>query len=138
MIPVYDEILVIGIKYKQDFNWYIVAKDLCYMNSSIKNQNMIEPFLNHISKFKVTIDEIRLQMLKKIEINKNSLEEFQPVIMIDFDTKIFYLQYPEPNNFAENILDGWRVEEDDDFMDLIPKEKQYWLYKNQNLFAVEI
>ena len=29
-------------------------------------------------------------------------------------------------------------EEDDDFMDLIPKEKQYWLYKNQNLFAVEI
>lgn len=146
--PIYDTNIIVGIKLKNKMEWYILYKDMCFMDGNdiefsgetkeIRNQfpiiseKNITQFLEIIEKYKMNIDIIRLSILAAIE-NKDDLEDYFPVIFMDFDKKIFFSQYPEPVDYEYYLPQSW-IEEYTSFRKYIPEEKQYWKYKGRDLF----
>lgn len=146
--PIYDTNIIVGIKLENKMEWYILDKYMCFMEGNnitftgeteeIRNQfpviseKNIIPFLEQIEKYKMNIDIIRLSILDAIE-NKNDLEDYLPVVFIDFNTKTFFSQYPEPVDYEYYLPEGWK-EEYASFREYIPEDKQYWKYKGIDFF----
>lgn len=157
--PIYDEKIIVGVIYNNIFNWYVTDKTLWIMDYTkmhkndcesyfsnqeinairkdikILSENNIELFLEKIKYYKVNVTNLRLKILNKImENNKeNELEDFYPVLLLDFDKKILYSQYPEPFAFENYVPDNWEGKYIS-FIDFINDENKYWIYKNKNFF----
>ena len=158
--PIYDDKIIVGVIFNNKFSWYITDKLLWIMdlkkmsqndykeyfsNKKIKNirediitlsEKNIEIFLDKIIVYKVDITKLRLKILSKImnTNRENELEDFYPVMLLDFDKKILYSQYPEPFAFENYIPDNWEGKYTS-FIDYIDDENKYWIYKNKNFFA---
>lgn len=146
--PIYDTNIIVGIKLENKMEWYVLDKYMCFMEGDdiafigetkeIRNQfpiiseKNIIPFLKQIEKYKMNIDIMRLSILDAIE-KENDLEDYFPVVLMDFDKKIFFSQYPEPVDYEYYLPEGWK-EEYSNFRKYIPENKQYWKYKGRNLF----
>ncbi len=146
--PIYDKNIIVGIKTKDKMDWYILDKQICFLegndikfqedtkeirkNFPILSENNIHLFLEKIDPYKMNKDKIRLAILETME-KKEDLEDYYPVILIDFEKRIFYSQYPEPVDYENYLPQNWK-EEYTDFSKYIPEEKQYWKYKGKNLF----
>lgn len=130
--PIYDENLIVGIKKENNFNWYILNKDLFYE----ENKKEWEKEENSLESYKINTQKLTLMLLGGIKAN-STLEEFEPVIYIDCDSKEIYSQYPEPNDFDLYVSDGWEYNEEDVFIDKIPEKDIYWVYNNKNLFETK-
>lgn len=145
--PIYDTNIIVGIKLNNKLEWYILDKYMCFMEGSdiefsgetkeirdqfrIISEKNITQFLTQIQKYKMNIDNIRLSILEAIEKNED-LEDYFPVILMDFDKKVFFSQYPEPVDYDYYLPENWK-EEYISFKKYIPEEKQYWNYKGKNL-----
>lgn len=149
--PIYDTNIVVGIKLENNIEWYILDKYMCFMEGNdiefngetkeirslfpnISEKNIVA-FLKQIEKYKMNLDLIRLSILEAIKKDKD-LEDFFPVLLIDFDEKIFFSQYPEPIDYEYYLPENWE-EKYISFRKYIPEEKQYWKYKGKDLFNDE-
>lgn len=149
--PIYDTNIIVGIKLENEVEWYILDKYMCFMEGDdiefsgetkeirsqfpvISEKNIVQ-FLGQIEKYKMNIDIIRLSILESIE-KKEDLEDYFPVVLMDFDEKIFFSQYPEPVDYEYYLPEDWK-EEYTSFRKYIPEEKQYWKYKGRDLFKAE-
>ena len=146
--PIYDTNIIVGIKLENKVEWYILDKYMCFMEGSdieftgetkeirnlvpIISEENILPFLTQIKKYKMNIDFIRLSILDAMKKNED-LEDYFPVVLMDFDKKIFFSQYPEPIDYDYFLPEHWK-EEYTSFKKYIPEEKQYWKYKGKDLF----
>lgn len=154
--PLYDENIIVGVKYLDNINWYVAYKDLWYMdlkkltskeyenymsiselanirkNINIINKNNVKDFLNSIEEYKADINILRLKIFNALKENNDELEDFYPVLFIDFDEKIFYSQYPEPCDFESYIPDDW-ASKYYDFTEKLKDDDKYWLYNGVNI-----
>lgn len=157
--PIYDEVIIVGVVYDNNFNWYITNKLFWIMNLeklskydyndyfkdkeikqirkdiSILSEKNAKIFLNRIDKYKTDIDFLRLKILEKIKHSEKDnveLEEFYPTLMINFDNNILYSQYPEPLGFENYVPDNWKGKYTS-FIEYINNENKYWIYKNRNI-----
>ncbi len=147
----YDTNIIVGIKLENNIEWYILDKYMCFMDGNdfefsgevkekrkqlpdISEKNAIQ-FLKQIEKYQMNIDIVRLHILKALKKNED-LEDYFPVILIDFDKKIFFSQYPEPIDYEYYLPENWK-EEYTNFRKYIPEQKQYWKYKGKDLFKKE-
>lgn len=150
--PKYDTNIIVGIKLENNVEWYILDKYMCFMDGNglafsgevreirrkfpiISEKNII-PFLKQIEQYKMNMDIIRLQILEALKTNED-LEDYYPVILMDFDEKIFFSQYPEPVDYEYYLPENWK-EEYTNFRKYITEEKQYWKYKGKDLFKKQL
>lgn len=150
--PIYDTNIVVGIKLENNIEWYILDKYMCFMDGNniefsgevqeirkkipMFSEKNVAPFLKQIEKYKMNMDIMRLHILEALKTNKD-LEDYFPIILMDFDQKIFFSQYPEPIDFEYYLPENWK-EEYTNFRKYIPEEKQYWKYKGKDLFKREL
>lgn len=156
--PVYDEIIIVGIIFNNKFNWYIANKELWILDLTKLSKNNFENyfktpinkqireniitlsddnaklFLDRLQVFKVdNIDQLRLNILDEIKNpNSEGLEDYYPTLMINFDEKILYSQFPEPFAYEKYIPNDW-IGKYDSFIDYIELKNKYWIYKDKNL-----
>ena len=161
MEPSYDEIIIVAITFKNKLNWYIADKFLWIMNLEmlskedldnyfedeelkskrydirILSEENIEKFLTKIKEYKLDENVLRLKILNRLEKQDDEIDEYYPVLMMDFDNKILYSQYPEPFSFENYIPNGWEGKYDS-FFENIKEENKYWIYKGKNLLETKI
>lgn len=146
--PIYAEKVMVAIKDCGCIDWYILDRDLCFMDYTKveeayrkKGYEILEDnelrfgikvidesnkafFLDKIVQYKVTVSEIKkLLITEKVY---NARLAYNPSIMIDFDEKIFISNYPEPASFECFMPTGW-VGEYQNFEDRIPLNLRYWI-----------
>lgn len=162
IVPQYAENIVVGIKNRSQFRWYILDKFLClldlnklnsqdlelYMqneeyrniriNYKLIDNNNIESFLEKISSFKAKPEILQLMIMNAVkDISNCNIDDFYPVLFFNFDNHILYSQYPEYFDFKSFLPEGWEFYYSD-FSDLIDKDNQYWIYKNNNIIDKSI
>ena len=156
--PIYDEIIIVGVNFNNKFNWYITNKLLWIMDlekiskkeydNYFDNQEINEIrkdiitlseknadiFLDRLKPYVADINDLRLNIINKLigENQEIELEEYYPTLMLDFDKKILYSQYPEPFRFENYVPETWEGKYIS-FIDYIQNENKYWLYKGKNL-----
>lgn len=162
ILPRYDENIIVGIKSRGQFGWYILDKFLClldlnkldskdfelYMeneeyreirgNYKLIDNNNIENFLDKIDSFKVKTEKLQLMILSCVKnTSAYNIDDFYPVLFFDFDALILYSQYPEYFEFENFLPQNWNFYYFD-FSDLIENDSQYWIYKNNNIIDMSI
>ncbi|GGA17534.1 hypothetical protein GCM10008018_72180 [Paenibacillus marchantiophytorum] len=151
-VPLYAENIVVGIVFKNKFNWYISTKEywiLDYEKAGITDGNLfkyeregiiildettVSEFLNKIIEYKVRTDELKEKFLSSVKIDEdNAIYDYRPSLFINFDEKFLYSMFPEYTSFEEYIPDKW-VGEYKIFYGLIDKSFKYWCNDNKNYF----
>lgn len=87
---------------------------------TIVDGESINVFLDKIEGYKISSSKLKVMF----ENYKGKIE-FYPSLYVNFDKKIFYSYFPEPENFEYFIPDNW-IGEYKDFYGIIPKEMIYW------------
>lgn len=63
------------------------------------------------------------------ESDYNDKLAYNPLILIDFESRVLTSYYPEPESFEDFVPDGWSGKYQDFAAD-IPQNKRYWLDEN--------
>lgn len=151
MKPVYAEELVVAIKHEERIEWFILNKDLCYLDYAkletayrkrgyevtvdgtsrfgikIVNELTQESFLDNIKGNRITTDELKRMLM--CESTYNDRLAYNPSILIDFDNRVFMSHYAEPESFEDFAPNGWRGRYQN-FEESIPPNQRYWLDEN--------
>lgn len=157
--PIYDNIIIVGVIFNKKFEWYITNKLFwimeleklskedyddffkCKENKEARegiitlSEKNVRIFLDRITQYRVNnINELRLKILDEIKKKsvESELEEYYPALMLDFDKKILYSQFPEPFEFENYVPENWTGKYMS-FIEYIKDEDKYWIYKNRNL-----
>lgn len=161
--PMYAENVIVGVVYKNAWQWYVTNKDLwfldykklekAYLDKGFDIQNIIDDnerigikvlnneeneklFLSNIKEYLVTTNELN-SMLKNKAKNKGKFDDlldFCPSLFVDFDNKRLFSMFPEPASFEDYVPEGW-IGEYVDFTNLVPDKEKYWLDdNNKNIF----
>ena len=156
--PIYCTNIIVGVKSKEKFNWFVTDKKLWYLDytklykslenmytqmgrsnkrflyevgdfasfcqkrwgiSTINNKT-VSKFLAMIESYSADAEE--LSVLFKSNPNDTT---FYPALLVDFDKKVFYSYFPEPENFQAFVPDDWYGTYEK-FDLLIPDEYRYW------------
>ena len=148
-IPIYSEEIIVGVIYKRVFNWYITNTELWYLdygqagysveeypeernNINVLNEDTASTFFENIEKYRISTNLIKKIFL--IELNKDREEtiyNYNPSLLIDFDKQIFYSNYPEAISFEEYIPDNW-TGYFQSFLGKIPSKYRYWEENGMN------
>ncbi|MCA9040112.1 MAG: hypothetical protein KDA65_07195 [Planctomycetaceae bacterium] len=94
------------------------------------NRENVEVYLDFLKPFKLDLDDLAEDFSTLNEAEKSdSLYEFIPTILIDFDNEIFHSAHPEDVhlNFKDYLPDGWKFETSKDVRPSLPREVAYWL-----------
>ncbi|MGM0219146.1 hypothetical protein [Enterococcus sp. AZ126] len=147
--PMYAENIIVGVRYKEVFNWYITDTELWYLdynqagysteeypkertNISVLNEDTESIFLENVEKYKVSTNSIKLDFFKEFRKDREeAIYDYNPSLLIDFDNQIFYSNYPESISFEEYIPDNW-VGHFQKFFERIPSKYRYWEEKGIN------
>lgn len=152
MKPVYEENLVVAIKNKGQYAWYVLDRDMCILDYyKLKNGykkrgydidiedvrfgikvldcSTKEKFLSRVKD--CMISSCELQRMLREEKDAEERLSFNPVILIDFDDCRLFSQYPEAESYESFVPEGWNGAYQD-FAELIPQEKRYWQDENGN------
>jgi len=161
--PIYAEEIIIGVIFKQQFQWYITNKELWYLDYNkldqafengddlstdisseseregitVLDEKNAEAFLKRVESFKVDKSYLLSLFEERIlnDVDDDRLD-FSPSLLVDFDDKKLYSMFPEPASFEEyvpNNWDGWY----EDFTNLVPEKEKYWINDRQeNLFIL--
>ncbi len=157
MEPIYAEKIIVGIKTKEKFNWYITDKD-DWILDLYKYQRAYEEkgFLIDIDfmlQFRYgvgvldtdTIDsvlhdyylnqKVESSQLKDLILKKTynkTILDLSPSLYIDFVAKQLFSMYPEPIPFERYVPDGW-VGKREDFTEYLTEKDRYWIENGKNL-----
>lgn len=156
-MPEYAETLITAIKYKGQFCWYVSNKSFWYLdlrryrilvseflnqtpdlenyptrfNIDIVNEHRAEEFIRGLEEYRVEADELRDWIVdNKLETIKE-LWDMVPVILVDFDQKTLWSQYPEMIFFEDYVPEGWEGKYAK-FWDQVPESERYWLVGEEN------
>lgn len=151
MKPTYAENIVVAIKSDHCLEWYVLDKELCFLDSvklddiarqkgyevfeddtyrfgiKIVNEQTKEPFLDAIKAYKVTAVELKNMLMDEKDYDEKLA--YNPSILIDFDHKFLISHYAEPESFEYYVPDGWEGTYRD-FTDCVPQEQRYWQDEN--------
>lgn len=159
----YGENIIVAVVFRNNWSWYITEKDYWFLdlikledaylnkgyqipsqgdysdrfNIAVLDENSVENFLNEISEFQVSTDELRGILLKTDGTNtgvENDLLEYMPALLVNFDNKFLVSSFPEPASFECYVPDGW-CGKYEGFLDKVPIDKKYWLISNKNYFS---
>lgn len=155
MRPKYAERLVVAIKQNKCLEWYILEKDYCFMDYNkwdrawrkkgyevysdntrrfgidVINEFTINSFLAFIAENKVTSAKLKKMLIEELDYEEKLA--YNPSVLMDFDKKVFFSFYAEPESYEEFVPDGWKGVYHD-FQQFIPKEMRYWIdEKGRNL-----
>lgn len=159
MKPVYAETIVVAIKYCGQIEWYVLDKELCFLDYAkleqayrkkgyeitvdntlrfgikVVNELTRERFLEQIKEYRVTSDELTEMLMDEPSYHERLA--YNPSILIDFDERMFISHYAEPESFEYFVPDGW-VGKYQGFEERIPKSQRYWLSNSgRNLIGGE-
>ena len=160
--PVYCENIIVGVKWKGEFNWYVSEKEMWFMNETkfslteeqramlveipddpryqleIVDENTVDIFMPRIEKFKVPVDELceLLEFNILTEEFEDAYFDFLPSLYIDFDEKLIVSMFPEPTSFEYYTPDGWEGRYEV-FILLVDKKYWYWYKDGEALIKYE-
>lgn len=152
-MPEYAETLITAIKYKGKFCWYVSNKSFWYLdlrkftlamlrvqkateedledysercNIDIVNEHRAEEFIRAMEEYRVETEELRAWIVDNKLETIEELWDVVPVILVDFDQKTLWTQYPEMIAFERYVPEGWEGKYEE-FWDQVPKNERYWL-----------
>ncbi|MBL1230543.1 hypothetical protein IW492_15030 [Enterococcus sp. BWB1-3] len=141
--PIYAENIIIGVKRSGVLTWYITDTELWYLdysqagysseeypeerrNISILNEDTANIFLKNVEKYKASTKSIKLNFFKELSRDRDdAVYNYNPSLLIDFDNRIVYSNYPESISFEEYIPDDW-TGYFGRFFEQISLEYRYW------------
>lgn len=154
--PKYAENIIVFVKYKTLYNWYITDKELWFLdlrklieayekigykipnpndfserfNIDIVNRQSASDFLKNIGEFQVSTE-----CLNKILINKEykHISEMFPSLYVNFDEQELISYFPELASYENFVPDDWNGKYED-FTNYIPREFKYWIIDEENIF----
>jgi len=161
--PIYAEEIIIGVIFKQQFQWYITNKELWYLDYNkldqafengddlstdisseseregitVLDEKNAEAFLKRVESFKVDKSYLLSLFEERIlnDVDDDRLD-FSPSLLVDFDDKKLYSMFPEPASFEEYVPNNWDGCYED-FTNLVPEKEKYWINDRQeNLFIL--
>lgn len=125
--------------------------DLEKLDEKSLKSYFLNPELNNYRKETKTLTEqnalllltkLKNNLVKTEELQKaiilakekgQELEQFYPMLFIDFDNFYLYSQFSEFVNFEDYVPDFWQGKYAD-FTNLVPANEKYWLINNKNIF----
>lgn len=147
MIPVKDKNIIVGVKHKGKFKWYLTPKSIWafdfnklnpgerikYAKDIInyrKDLNVITAtnfvsFLNNIAELKTDVFSLQNDMTDMLHHDDRFIEDFLPALYIDFDNKIYYAHTENVEYYKQCISKDF-VFKDEDFIEHIDPEYYYW------------
>lgn len=148
MIPTKDKNIIVGVKYKNIFKWYLTpksiwifdinklnpgerikyAKDIVEYRSGLDiiNKNNISTFLANIIDLKIDPIKLGTDMKDMMIFDSSFVEDYLPTLYVDFDT-MTYIAHNETIEYYKTGLSQDFSFKDEDFLDYIPSEYRYWL-----------
>jgi hypothetical protein len=98
------------------------------------NEDTAERFLSAIAERRVPASALSQLMSSRRETNEqDDLLDFAPCLLVDFDQRRLFSQYPEMIRFELYVPDGW-IGIYRDFRSEVPPEERYWIVNGQNFF----
>jgi hypothetical protein len=158
--PVYSQNIVVGVILRNSFAWYITEKEYWYLDYTkydrallatgynnttlgdyahrfdiaVLNEDTAEGFLSRIVDRRVPANELSHMMVARREADKeDDLLDFAPSLLVNFDQRQLFSQYPEMIRFEIYVPDNW-VGAYRDFTSEIPQNERYWIVNRHNLF----
>lgn len=163
LMPEYNETIIVGVFYKDNFNWYVTEKEIWFLdyqkrinafkkrgfevkeeyieeerkNILVLNGETADLFLKRIEKYKIEVEHLRELLKQKRTLKDNSWDyDFRPSLYVNFDTCELFSWYSEPASFEEYVPSNWKGAYRD-FMDIIPADMKYWMDKKTDLLKQE-
>lgn len=142
-----NEQFIIYAIYNGEGKWYISDKEIWYLDykkrvetyrkigCEIKEEYIDERRRNMLCLEgdctllflkRIAEDECSTSDLKKLFFNNEEEDEYKPSLYVDFDKKILYSMYVEPASYEDYVPIDWCAKYEN-FLDLIPVEKCYWI-----------
>lgn len=159
MKPIYAEKIVVAIKNNKRIEWYILDKDLCFLDYTkledayrrkgyeivsgdslrfgikIVNELTGRSFIDNIEQYKVSTYELKKMLIYEVDYNVKLA--YNPSVLIDFDNKILISHYSEPESFEHFVPSGWTGKYQN-FETDVPENQRYWVDDNgRNLITGE-
>lgn len=158
--PVYAQNIVVGVILRNTFAWYVTEKEYWYLDYTkydrallaagynnttlgdyahrfdiaVLNEDIAEDFLSRIADRRVPANELSRMMVARREADKeDDLLDFAPSLLVNFDQRQLFSQYPEMIRFEIYVPDNW-VGAYRDFTSEIPQNERYWIVNRHNLF----
>ena len=156
----YAQNIIISIIFRNTFAWYITDKEYWYLDYTkydrallesgfkdptvgdyssrfdiaVLDTDTIEHFLSHIVARRVSSEALSYMLLARKKSNKEEdLLDFAPCLLVDFDQKQLFSQYPEMIRFEIYVPNGW-LGAYHDFTLKIPENARYWIIDGHNVF----
>lgn len=147
MIPIKDKNIIVGVKYKEKFKWYLTPKVLWVFNLNtlnpgerikyakeiidyrkdlnVINKLNISTFLNNISELKTDTFTLKNSMSAMLQHDDRFIEDFLPALYVDFDQKVYYAHCENIDYYKTSITADFTFV-DEDFLEHINSEYYYW------------
>lgn len=155
-IPKYAETIIVLVKYKTSYRWFVTDKELWFLDLrkliasylkkgfeihipedfsdrfdiAIVNEDNAEVFFNNISDLEVSKKELK-RILE--QGTYSHISDMWPSLYVNFDEKKLISYYPEPASYELFVPNGW-VGKYEKFLENIPEEYRYWVIHGENLF----
>ncbi|MFD1886773.1 hypothetical protein [Paenibacillus wenxiniae] len=159
----YGENIIVAVIYNGTWSWYVTDKEYWYLDLTkleqayldkgyqwpnvgdyserfdiaLLNEDSAADFLHKINEFKVSVVELSELLLKLDDTQlaqPDSLTEFTPALLVDFDEKVLISYFPEPASFEYYIPNDW-IGRYESFMDQVPPQEKYWIIQGKDYFS---
>lgn len=147
MIPVKDKNIIVGVKYRNSFKWYLTPKSLWIFDLNTLNpgerikyakdivsyreeldiidSTSIPLLLANIADFKIDTMKLRTDMRDMMLFDESFVEDYLPALYIDFDTKTYYAHNENIDYYKKGISKDFTFV-DEDFLSHIDPVYYYW------------
>lgn len=149
MEPLYEENIVVVVKYHNKYQWYISDLDYwfvdydLYDNSHVCHERQASRQLNP-GTIRYFLEEIEPYHWDTLQLRQgfnsayfsdplNARYDYKPSLFIDLDDYKLFSQYAESISFEEYVSDPW-IGECKLFLDLIPESDRFWSQYGDNVF----
>ncbi len=163
-IPIqYGENIIVAVIYNQTWSWYVTDKEYWYLDLTkleqayvdkgyelptagdyserfdiaVVNEHSAADFLHNIREYRVSVEELRELLLKLKDdylTQPDSITEYTPSLLVNFDEKRFFSYFPEPASFEHYIPEDW-IGKYESFMDQVPPQERYWIVHGKDYFS---
>ena len=147
MIPTKDKNIIVGVKNKNSFKWYLTpkalwifdisklnpgerikyAKDIVEYRSSLDiiSKSNYTQFIAGIHELKIDTFQLKTDMLDMTMYDPTFIEDYLPALYVDFDSMTYYAHNENMEYYNKGISKDFTFK-DEDFLDYIPTEYRYW------------